>query len=161
MLLLNRRLKTNLFLVDDKLPGKPKQFKLSVDKENEIILSWAPPENCGETAVTKYYIEELYIPDDDEPYCDWERSSETSSLEYRFSRQLTQGLRYRFRVFAVNSSGFSKEAAFLSYTHRVQDTTGKSIMLQNCYVRARGSNFSRHRPHYWCRKANFGVFTQP
>ena len=96
-----------------------------MDDANNVILSWLPPKQCGGAPVTKYIIERLFIPDnDDEGYAGWKLFGVTSDFKFTMTVQAS-GEIHHLRIYSKNSYGKSEEAMGLTYKHFVPEALGK------------------------------------
>ena len=113
------------FVLEGKKPEKPEEFRARVEGTNNVILSWLPPKQCGGSPVTKYIIETLFIPDDEDGgYADWEFLGATSNFEYKMTAKAS-GEIHHLRIFSKNSYGTSEEAMGLTYKHFVPEAVGR------------------------------------
>lgn len=99
----------------------------AVDKtKSSVQLSWQPPRHDGGGKIIGYLIE--YQKDGDE---EWKKANHTadSCPETKYNvTGLTEGTKYRFRVFAVNGAGES-EPANVRDPVEVKDRLGKQNMM--------------------------------
>ena len=90
-------------------PGVPTQFQVSDLTKSTAMLTWQVPEFDGGSPVTGYYVEKL-------SGSRWVKATKKSTMKMKLAlKDLIEGDRYEYRVFAKNEAGDGKPCESVSF----------------------------------------------
>ena len=109
------------------VPGVPTMFRaVAVDDQDAVNLYWEAPDNEGEPAVTGYTIEKAGDDGSGNPDGTWVALRTNYAGKAIADREATHGMRYHYRVSAVNVVGTSATTDVVSVV-----SSNKALMPRN------------------------------